>query len=225
MGKILGKAANVVTNVATGGTVGFKDGNLSTGVLTKAVTGKNSLKDVLFGEKDPGTPDSVIDLRSEAAKQGQENALAGYNKLLAQDTDQIAEQQTQAQENQIVQNAKDQQMQAQQLAKQRGVATSSMGIQNLLNNNARTQEQISGVRANKNTLSRSLGLENLNNAANGINQTVSAQSQGKIFKQGQASTGRSGGLASLAGMAAGAYFGGPQGAQAGYSIGKSLGNF
>ena len=96
------------------------------------------LKDVLLGEKDPGTPDEVIDLASAKGRGIQDNLLDKYSGIANQNADQLAEQQVTAQENQILRNSQDNQMRAQQMAAQRGIGGSTMGMQSLLNNQADT---------------------------------------------------------------------------------------
>jgi hypothetical protein len=230
----MGKAVNVATNIATAGTVGFGDNGFKTGVITGAVdkaTGGNidkaagkiqgGLVNTLLGKKDPGTSDEVIDLADPTGRKFQSQAIGQYGDFLNQDTSQMAANQIQAQNNQIRQNAEDGTRQAQQLVAQRGLGNSSVGLNAILNQQSGVADKIGASNASQIGLENQMKQQNLNFATSGINQILNEQGQSKLFKQGQASKGRQGGLMPLIGGAAGAYFGGPAGAQVGMGLGQA----
>jgi hypothetical protein len=145
----------------------------------------NSGKDILFGKKDTGTKDRYMALEGE-----QQEALAGYNKLLKTDTDALARNSIMAQENAIRANAGDAQRQAQDLIAQRGLGRSSVGLNAILNSTRNMGEQIGQVRGQLPTLAYDLKTKNLDRATSGIQNILN----NRTFIQGREGTGRNGGL-------------------------------
>lgn len=184
-------------------------------------TGDNAISDIIKGKKDPGTPDSVIDLADPTGRALQSKALGQYGDFLNQDMSGIAANQTARLEEQARASVGDQQRQAQSLVAQRGLGGTSIGLNAILGQNAELGNQLGTIRANQPMLENQLKQQNLGYATNGINSILGEQGKSKIFKQGQVSQGRQGGLLPLIGGAAGAYFGGPAGAQAGMALGQA----
>ena len=230
----MGKVLNVATNVATGGLMGFDKG-FTTGVVSgaadKALLGgkigstaekaQSGIFDTIMGKKTPGTPDSVIDLASPTGRALQEQLLGQYGETLGQDTSGMAAQQVASQEAQARQLAKDQEMRAGQLVAQRGMGGTASGIGQILGQQRGLGEQVSAIRAQQPALAQQMKQQNLNFATSGINQILNEQGQSRALKMGQAATGRQGGLLPLIGGAAGAYLGGPAGAQVGMGLGQA----
>lgn len=235
MGKFLEEAADKSANFATGGLVGVKDGKLGSGMVTNAVgaggvadkalapinKGLGGIGDAILGKKDPGTSDEVIDLADPYGRSLQNTALGEYGKYLNQDAGGMARTQTDNLNRQVRQDAEDQTRLAKQMVAQRGLGRSSLGLSAILGQSAGVGEKIGINNANEGLLKNQIGQQNLNFATGGINQILGEQGTSKIFKQGQASQGRQGGLAPLIGTAAGAYFGGPAGAKVGAGIGQA----
>lgn len=226
----MGKAVNVVTNLATGGMVGYDP---SKGGVTGGIVGKgldklaggeikgvfNDLKDVALGKETAATPNEVIDMASPEGRKLQEQLLGQYGQGIGKDVSGIAQQQVTAQENQVMQNAADQKMRAEQLVAQRGLGRSASGIGAILSQQKGVNDQISAIRSQLPGLQEQMRQQNLNFATGGINQILGEQGQSKVLKMGQAAT-KSGGLAPLIGAAVGAKLGGPAGAQVGMNAGQ-----
>jgi len=218
----MGKAVNVVANMASAGTVGYdpSKGGITGGVISKAVdkaTGGeikgmfNGLKDVALGKETAATPNEVIDMASPEGRKLQEQLLSQYGKGIGTDTSGIAQQQIAAQENQIMQNAADQKMRAEQLVAQRGLGRTASGIGSILNQQKGVADQISANRAQLPGLQEQMRQQNLNFASSGINQVLNEQGQSKVLKMGQAAQPRSGGLLAAALPLAGSVLGGVAG--------------
>lgn len=187
---------------------------------TKAL-GLGSAEDLLLGKKDPGTPDEVIDLASKQGRELQEGALGKFGDVLNQDTSQLARNQTALLEKQAVAGSQDQERLARQMVAQRGLGSSSVGLNAILNQRAGVTDKLGAIRANQPMLQNQMQQQNLGFATQGINSILGEQGQSKVLKLGQASKGRQGGLMPLIGGAAGAYFGGPAGAQVGMGLGQA----
>lgn len=231
MGKAVESVANVGTNIATGGMVGYSDGGFNKGVVldtaNKASGGAvdkvtSGLKDTLFGKKEADTPSSVIDLGSAQGRALQETAIGRYGELLNQDTNKFAADQTAQQENQIRQNSDDQARNVLKLSAQRGLGNSSMGIRALLNSSADTAGKIGAVRAGEGMLANQLKNQNLTTASQGVNQILNEQGSSKVYQQAVAG-GRKGGISGLLGAGVGAYMGRAQGASVGMNLGNAMG--
>lgn len=216
MGKAISKAVDVSTNLMTGGLVGFDDGKFGKGVIGGKVG------DVLLGKKDPGTPDEVIDLADPTGRKFQRELISKYGEGINKDMGAMARLQTAQQESQAMQNLQDQQRKLDQAVAQRGLGRSSIGLGQALGAQKGAQEKISAIRANEPLLAEQLRQQNLNFATSGINQILGEQGQSKVLKMGREGGQRVGGLAPLIGAGLGAYYGGPQGAQAGMGIGSAL---
>ncbi len=67
--------------------------------------------------------------------------------------------------------------------------------------------------------------QSVNAATGGLNSILNAQGASRDYMQGRTGGKRSGGLLNPIGAAAGAYYGGPQGAAAGQQLGQGLANF
>lgn len=210
------------------------------GKTVKSVAGGGLIgqgKDLLFGKKEAGTAGGFVssDLSAE-----QNAALGQYNKLLDTDTQTLANSQINAQttglrraaevqEAGARQAAQDAQMNAQKMVAQRGLGNSSVGLNAVLNQSRGLSEKIGDIRANEFSqraqieaqqpmLAYNLKTQNLATATGGINNILGTRE--RFYQQGTAG-GRKGGLAPLVGAAAGAYFGGPQGAQIGMGLGQA----
>lgn len=177
--------------------------------------GMNPVKDTLFGKKDKGVASSYMKLEKE-----QKDILSRYKGMLGTNTDQIARNTVAAQEKSLLAGAKDNERNASQLVAQRGLGNSSVGLNAILNANRGLDEKVGSVRAQLPGMMYNLKNQNLNTAAGGIQNILN----NRTFIQGRESTGRGGGLVGLGMTAAGAYFGGPGGAQAGHAAGKSIAN-
>lgn len=226
----MGKILNVATNIGTGGMMGFDKGfkpGVVSGAVDKAVLGgkvgqaaediQRGLSNTLLGKKTPSTPDEVIDLASPTGRALQEQMLEGYGRYAGEQGRQMAALQTGKQEAQAIQNAADQTKRAEQLVAQRGLGRTASGIGAILGQQKGLGKEIAGIRANQPLLEQ----QQLGFASGGINQILNEQGQSKVLKMGQAAGPRSGGLLPLLGGAAGAYFGGPAGAQVGLGMGQA----
>lgn len=229
MGEALKDPVGSATTFTTGGLVDYKDGKFGAGPVANAVgaggvvdkaAGKvnglvGKLKDGILGKEDPGTDDQLIDIYTPEQQELLNRTTSQYGNLLSQNEN-MAKVQGAQMENQIIADAQDQERLARQQVAQRGLGNSSLGLSAVLNSGRKVGEKIAGVRANMSNMQA----DNLNRVSSGLSGLLGAQSGGKIFKQGQASQGRQGGLAPLIGGAAGAYFGGPAGAQVGMGLGQ-----
>lgn len=223
MGKIVKSATNpigLVTNIASGGTIGFDGNSFGKGVVleaaNKATGGSlskigNSFKDVALGKETAATPNEVIDMASPEGRKLQEQLLSQYGQGIGTDVSGIAQQQVAAQENQIMQNAADQKMRAEQLVAQRGLGRTASGIGAILNQQKGVADQIGAVRSQLPGLQEQIRQQNLNFASSGINQVLNEQGQSKVLKLGQAAQPRSGGLLAAALPLAGTVLGGVAG--------------
>lgn len=221
----MGKAVNVVTNLATGGMVGYDP---SKGGVTGGIVGKgldklaggeikgvfNDLKDVALGKETAATPNEVIDMASPEGRKLQEQLLGQYGQGIGKDVSGIAQQQVTAQENQIMQNAADQKMRAEQLVAQRGLGRTASGIGAILNQQRGVADQVGAVRAQLPGLQEQMRQQNLNFASSGINQVLNEQGQSKVLKMGQAARPSNGGLLAAAAPIAGSILGGMAGSGA-----------
>lgn len=223
MGKSVSNPIGAVTNMATGGMVGYSDGKFGRGAVldaaNKASGGElskigNSIMDTAFGSKIPGTPDSVVDLGSAQGRALQEQALGQYGNLMNQDYSQLAKNQINQQENQARQGVADQETRARQMVAQRGLGNTSMGMNAILGQSAGLNNQIGAIRAQEPALAQQMKLQNLNASSQGVNQIMNEQGQSKVLKLGQQAQGRSGGLVGAALPIAGQVLGGMAGAGA-----------
>lgn len=223
MGKSMSNPIGAVTNIATGGIVGYENGKFGKGEVlnaaNKASGGElskigNGLMDVAFGKKTPGTPDEVIDLASPTGRALQEQAMNQYGQMLNQDTSAIAANQISQQENQARQNVADQEIRARQMVAQRGLGNTSMGMNAILGQSANLGNQLGAIRASAPGLANQLKQQNLGFASQGVNQILNEQGQSKVLKLGQQAQGRSGGLVAAALPIAGQVLGGMAGAGA-----------
>lgn len=173
------------------------------------------VKDAVFGKKDPGVKDKFTELHPE-----QQHALNDYAGLRRTNTDNLAESSVAMEENGLRASSKDAEMQAHDLVAQRGLGNSSVGLNAILSQTRNLGDQIAAARARLPLMKYDLKTQNLNNATRGIQDILNS----RTFIQGRESTGRGGGLLGVAMTGAGAYYGGPGGAQAGAGMGKSIAN-
>lgn len=196
------------------------------------------LGDVLRGKKDPGVPDKYLNLDPSLQRNveaGREQQLKGINiygdelsRLKGVDPQKLSQIVQARNEKQLLGQGKDQQRRAQQLVAQRGLNRSSVGLNAMLNADKDSKDQIASSRAQMPLLTEKIAQQRMgsvSNAQQGINQSLNSQGAQRDFIQGKTGGKRSGGLLGLAGMAAGAYMGGPQGAYAGQQMGQGLANF
>ena len=201
--------------------------------LTGALTSRKG-KDLLFGKKDPGVADKFLALDPSLAKtvelgrKGQQNILSAAGRELAAikagpSARGLAGITAAKQERQIRAGAQDQARRAGDLVAQRGLGSSSVGLRALLAPGRDVGRRIGQIRAATPLLEQQFRSQRIGQIGTigGVLGTPGAQ---RAFIQGRASTGRSGGLAKLGLTAAGAFFGGPAGAQAGAGFGQSLAN-
>lgn len=186
---------------------------------TKAL-GMGSMSDIILGKKDPGTAAQNLDFRSDAEKAAQSQALGQYSMFLNQDAGAQADAQIQSQQKQIRQNADDMTRVAQQEVAKRGLGGTSLGLGAILGQKANMGERLGDIQASRPMLENQIKRGNLEFASNGINSLLNSRMNAFAYQPAQASKGRQGGLAPLIGAAAGAYLGGPAGAQAGMGIGQ-----
>lgn len=219
----MGKALNVVTNVASGGMIGYGDQGFGKGEAiklgNKATGGElsklgNGLMDIALGAKTPGTPDEVIDLGDPTGRAFQKQAIGQYGDMMTQDFGQMAANQTTNLENQARAGANDQEIRAKQMVAQRGLGGTSLGLNAILNQKAGLGDQIGAIRANQPMLKNQMSKDNLQFASGGINQILNEQGQSKVLKMGQQAQGRSGGLLGMAMPIAGQVAGGMAGSGA-----------
>jgi len=213
------------------------------GKKVAAVTGGALLlgKDTLFGKKDPGTPDSYLELDPSLRKvteegRGLQSDILGISKdeigrIKGMNTDAMALNDLARQKKGISSMFEDQTRKAQELVAQRGLGNSSVGINAILGADRERAKSLNAANASLpmlkeqyagNRLSKLFGLSQNTNSILG---TPGVQ---RTFVQGQASRGRMGGLfniaSTLGGAAIGGYVGGPQGAMAGMQAGQGIGN-
>lgn len=223
-----------VANEATGGGIfeGGEKGRLS-----------SLIKDPLFGKKDPGRPDRMVEL-DPSLRQTVEQGRAGQQQGLGLYTDELTRLKGTSPEalSQIVQartekgiigEGKDAQRRAQQLVAQRGLNKSSVGLNAMLQAGSKTGEQIQTSRANQPLMQEQIASQRMGQvgqATGGINQVLNAQGAQRDLIQGRQGGQRSGGLLGLIGGAAGAYAAGSSGGdpfkgfQAGQGLGTGLSN-
>ena len=215
-----------VANEATGGGIYGSGSNIL------------GLKDILRGEKDKGVPDKMIALdpslrkATEAARAGQFQGAGLYNKELTRlegvDPNEIARLQQVKGEKALGAQSADEQRRAQQLVAQRGLNRSSVGLNAMINAGEGARDGVAELRSNQPLMQEQAALaktQSVNAATGGLNSILNAQGASRDYMQGRTGGKRSGGLLSLAGAAAGAYYGGPQGAAAGQQLGQGLANF
>ena len=223
-----------VANEATGGGVfsGGESGRLS-----------NLIKDPLFGKKDPGRPDKMIELDPslrqtvEQGRAGQQQGLGLYSdelRRLQGTSPETLSQIVQARkEKGIIGEGKDAKRRAQQLVAQRGLNKSSVGLNAMLQAGSKTGEKIQTARANQPLMTEQIASQRMGQigqATGGINQVLNAQGAQRDLVQGRQGGQRSGGLLGLLGGAVGAYASGSNGGdpfkgfQAGQGLGTGLSN-
>lgn len=230
MGKSFSNPVGAVTNVATGGLVGYNDGHFGAGVVSGLADnatggaiskGINGIGDAILGKKDPGQAAQNLDFRTDQEKALQGSLYGQYGNILNEDTSKLAANQTANLENQARSNAEDQTREAQKMVAQRGLGNTSLGLNAILNQKSNLGNQIGAIHANQPMLENQMRKDNLNFASNGINSTLNSRMNAFAYQPAVASKGRQGGLAPLLGGAAGAYFGGPAGAQVGMGLGQA----
>jgi hypothetical protein len=212
--KTVGKAVGGVAGGGIGSLLGPAGTVIGAGL--GASGGLGAITDVLLGKKDPGTKDRYTELDPL-----QKVALGKYGELLGQDTDSFASNAVQKAEEQARANAGDLERKATQLVAQRGLGNSSVGLNAIINSTRNLGDQVGAIRSSLPIMKYDMKVNNLGNAANGINGILDK----RMFIQGNPSTGRSGGLLGLGLGGLGAYYGGPGGAQAGMGLGRGLANF
>lgn len=214
-----------------------------TGGLSLALLGgKGSLKDKIFGEKDMGTPDRVIDLDPslknvvEQARPIQQQGLAGLqgfmNQWQGQDYRKIGNLVTQNKLNTLRDQANANIRQANRALAQRGIAgNTSLGLKAITD---AQREQNKGIMAaNAQRPLEELGAlgtiqQGYGQGLSGVNAVLGASGPQSEIQLGRQGTGqRSGGLFGLAttigGAALGGAMGGPAGIGPGAQIGRGLG--
>jgi len=231
-------------------TVGRVGAGLATGGLSEVANeatggglygeGSNvlGLGDILRGDEDAGTPDKYLKLDPslrqtvEQGRAGQQQGLGLYSdelrRLQGTSPEKLSQIVQAKKEKGIIGEGKDAKRRAQQLVAQRGLNKSSVGLNAILQAGSKTGEKIQTARANQPLMQEQIASQRMGQvgqATGGINQVLNAQGANRDFIQGQTGGGRSGGLLGLAGMATGAYFGGPQGAFAGQQLGQGLANY
>lgn len=197
--------------------------NLAVGGIYNAASGGKLMKggkDLLFGKKDPGSPDRMLELDPSLKKvvdQGRElqsKALSRFGSLLDKDMTGV---QTSLAEKQIRQNMQDQQKRAQQLVSRSGLGSSSLGLRAMMEPTRGVQDKLTELRASQPLMQ----LQNLQNISGGVNSILGTPGAQRALIQGRESMGRQGGLAPLIGAGLGGLLGGPAGAQVGMGLGQA----
>lgn len=223
MGKSMSNPIGAVTNIATGGMVGYENGKFGKGevlnLANKASGGEisklgNGLMDVAFGKKTPGTPDEVIDMASPTGRALQETALGKYGEVMNQDVGQLANLQIDNQSRLARAGADDQERMAKQMVAQRGLGGTSLGLNAILGQKANLGNKLNDISGQRPMLENQMRQQNLGFASSGINQILNEQGQSKVLKMGQQAQGRSGGLVAAALPVAGQVLGGMAGSGA-----------
>lgn len=208
------------------------------------VTGGLSLgKDALFGKKDPGTPDRNVTLDqglyelTNKIRPMQTELAESYNSSLKslnrQSPEALAKLTMQNQLKQNVGAARDAERLAESQVARRGLNRSSVGLNAIINAGSQARDRAGSIRASLPMLQNQMEAQKVAQLG-GINQglagIIGTKDQSRAFIQGQASTGRGGGLfglaTGLAGAALAAKAGGNpmQGMQSGMSLGNAVGN-
>lgn len=196
------------------------------------------LGDVLRGEKDPGVADKYLNLdpslqrNTEQGRRAQAQGLGlqseELKRLQGVNVDQLANRVQVKGEKALIGQGKDEQRRAQQLVAQRGLNRSAVGLNAMVNAGGKTHDKLASMRADAPMMREKIAgqrMQSIGNVTGGINQSLGSHGAQRDFVQGRTGGQRSGGLLSLAGTAAGAYFGGPAGAAAGQGLGQGLANF
>lgn len=216
------------------------------GVAAAPFTGGASLgllgKDTLFGKKDMGTADRIIDL-DPSLKKAVEGARANQygatqfihremERLKGKDPSKLASLLTAQKQKGLQQEAQDQEMRAKQLVAQRGLGRSSVGLGTIMRagEDARKKAQeigaLSPLQEESLMRQRAADMGRLSGMANQILGAQGAQRQVMLGRQGTGK--RSGGLLKgalqIGGGILGGMKGGAGGASSGAQMGGALGN-
>lgn len=199
---------------------------LSGGMLRRQGRKVGSIVDeAIMGKKDPGYGPGRISLDPEV--EAARNRNLAYQKTamerLAGATAGSPEAEAEAQASREIASEKatteDASKRLQQLIAQRGIGGTSMGLTSQVAQEKSAQDRIAEIKASIPERIRALKLQNAQLLLGASNQSLATPGiQGEAFAGQEAS--RKGGLLPLAGMAAGAYFGGAQGAQVGMGAGQ-----
>jgi hypothetical protein len=180
--------------------------------VTSLAAGGNGLG-ILGGKQQAAVGDSYTPLDPSQVK-----AIGKYNTMMDTDTDALARSSINEQEKQIRSNTEDMERKAGQMVNQRGLGSTSVGLNAILNTSRNTADKISDTRAKLPGLQYDMKMSNLNNSTNGINSILNT----RLFKQGTPAGAKQGGLLPILGMGLGAAYGGPAGAGMGYGAGNAL---
>lgn len=210
---------------------------VSTGGLSELAGGSGGAKDLLFGKKDPGVADRNVMLDrglydlTQKIRPMQSQSADLYKKRLDEigsiSSGGLADLATKRKVTQLGAAAKDAERVAGSQVARRGLGRSAVGLNAILNAGNPARLAQADARAMTPILKMQMGAQRDNQLMNvnrGLAGIIGSKDQSRAFVQGRESTGRTGGLAGILGGAAGAYFGGPQGAMAGFNMGNSLGN-
>jgi len=189
--------------------------NLSKGKVGDIASG-GGLSDILLGRQSKEEKAGYIPLDKL-----QVQALGKYGELLNKDTNQLASAAIERNDAGIRAAGDDATRQAQALVAQRGLGSSSVGLNAILNQKRDMGEKLAANRAGLPQLQYDMGLNNLNSATNGLQNIFGS----RLYKNGTPTGPRQGGLLPLIGAGVGAAYGGPQGAAAGYGLGNAFANY
>lgn len=189
------------------------------------VSNSSSLKDMLLGKKSEGSAEKFSALNPE-----QQQALGLYSEgLKGLQNFNPMEQSKLAilnQERMARSGIGDAERQAKELVSQRGLNRSAAGISAILGVGRGMNDKLQAIRAQQPLLQQQLEGEKLNRLgglSGGINAIYDTRMYTPAVQGGVRQGGILGPLLSLGGAGAGAYYGGPQGAAAGYQTGAGLG--
>lgn len=184
-------------------------------------------KDALMGRDQTYYADELADPINKAGKKGLKYMTGGasdLNKVYSQNPNKLVNNQI-ALENRLARGAADDAiMRTRQLVAARGMGNSSIGLGSEINQNRQFNNQLAMNNASALGRIRDMSIENGQGRMATGSALFNTKLQGQQNLQMQNITRRTGGIAGLVGAGAGAYFGGPQGAQAGLAMGQALQN-
>lgn len=201
----------------------------------------NKSKDLLFGKKDKGTPDQYVDTRTKydikrdrLAREAESDMIQRMRGMANEvDSPEARESfrknllfQQRQEENQLLGAGRDAQMKARDMIARRGLGNSAVGLRAELKADEPYRRGLASARTRLISqlpeLERERRMRTLNQIIGGVKMAGSGRSSQVDYVQGREATGRGGGLFDVAATAAGAYLGGPAGAQAGKGAAGAL---
>lgn len=212
---------------------------VSTGGLSELAGGAGGAKNLLFGKKDPGSPDRNVMLDrglydlTQKIRPLQSQSVDLYNKRLDEigqiSSGGLADLLTQRKIKALGGAEKDAERMAASQVARRGLDRSSVGLNAIVNAGESARQAKAEARAMTPLLKMQMGsdrdaqLTNLNRGLAGI---IGTRDQSRTFVQGRESTGRGGGLLGLGMGGLGAVMSAKKGGDpmAGFGAGMGIGN-